>query len=63
MYGLAIVHIDDKSKYLLSDLINKLEQTENKIKQLMESKPEQPFKQLFIFFIIRLSEFSIAAPC
>lgn len=44
VYGLAIVHIDDKSKYLLSDLINKLEQTErNKIKQLMESKPEQPF--------------------
>jgi organic hydroperoxide reductase OsmC/OhrA len=42
VYGLAIVHIDDKSKYLLSDLINKLEQTErNKIKQLMESKPEQ----------------------
>jgi hypothetical protein len=44
VYGLSITHIDDKNKFLLSGLIDELEMTErNRIKQLMESKPEQFF--------------------
>jgi len=44
VYGLAITHIDDTNKFFLSGLINELEISErNKIKQLMESKPEQFF--------------------
>jgi len=44
VYGLAIAHIDEKSKFLLSELINKLEAAErDKLKKLMDSKPQQPF--------------------
>ncbi|HEY8500569.1 MAG TPA: PilZ domain-containing protein [Clostridia bacterium] len=44
VYGLAIENIDDKSKFILSALINKLEAMErDKIEQLMDSKPEEPF--------------------
>lgn len=44
MYGLSIEDIDEKNKFLLTDLIDKLEMFEkNQIKQLMESKPEYIF--------------------
>lgn len=44
LYGLSIEDIDEKNKFLLTDLIDKLEMFEkNQIKQLMESKPEYIF--------------------
>jgi|GEM_PF-949677 len=44
MHGLSITNIDDKNRFLLSDLINKLEMSEqNEIKRLMESKQDQFF--------------------
>ena len=39
MYGLSIIHIDDKNKFLMSELIDELEDIEkNSIKLLLEEK-------------------------